>query len=59
MITTLGERRADTGSSTGRLMIAVLGGLAEVSSAILSARAPPKAEAGPKNAANTWADRRD
>jgi DNA invertase Pin-like site-specific DNA recombinase len=42
----LGEPRADTGTSTGRLMIAVLGRLEPTLSAILSAPAPPTAAAG-------------
>jgi DNA invertase Pin-like site-specific DNA recombinase len=48
----LAEPWADTGTSTGRLMIAVLGGLADVE------RAPalPRAAAGRRSAASTWAD---
>jgi len=38
MITKLGERRADTGTSTGRLMLAVLGGLAEVEHDLIRTR---------------------
>jgi hypothetical protein len=38
---------ADTGTSTGRLMLAVLGGLADVERD-LSAPAPPKAGAAPR-----------
>ena len=49
----LAEPWADTGTSTGRLMLAVLGGLADVS-AILSAPAPPKAEAAPRLRESTW-----
>ena len=41
-------------SSTGRLMLAVLGGLADVE-AILSAPAPPKAGAAPRLKESTWA----
>jgi DNA invertase Pin-like site-specific DNA recombinase len=54
----LAEPWANTGTSTGRLMIAVLGGLAD-GSAILSALAPPRAAAGRKNAASIWAGPRD
>ena len=54
----LAEPWADTGTSTGRLMIAVLGGLADVS-ATLSAPAPPKDAAARKSAGSTWADRRN
>ena len=42
----LAEPWADTGTSTGRLMLAVLGGL-RTWNAILSAPAPPKAGAAP------------
>jgi hypothetical protein len=47
MITTLDERRADTGTSIGGLMLAVLGGLADVEREILSAPALPKAGTAP------------
>jgi DNA invertase Pin-like site-specific DNA recombinase len=53
----LAEPSADTGTSTGRLMLAVLGGVADVD-AILSAPAPPKAAAGRKSAGSTWGDPR-
>jgi DNA invertase Pin-like site-specific DNA recombinase len=49
----LAEPWADTGTSTGRLMLAVLRGLA-MWSAILSAPAPPKAEAAPRPKESTW-----
>jgi DNA invertase Pin-like site-specific DNA recombinase len=52
----LAEPWADTATSTGRLMIAVLGGLADVER-VLSARAPPKAGAGRRRAGSIWADR--
>ena len=55
----LAEPWAATGISTGRLMIAVLGGLADAWSAMLSAPVPPKAAAGRKSAANTWANPRN
>jgi hypothetical protein len=53
----LTEPWADTGTSTGRLMLAVLGGLADVERdhIILSAPAPPKAAAARKSAASIWA----
>jgi DNA invertase Pin-like site-specific DNA recombinase len=38
MITTLGERWADTGTSTGALMLAALGGLADVERDLISTR---------------------
>ena len=50
----LAEPWADTGTSTGRLMIAVLGGL-PTWSAILSARAPPRAAAGRRSVGSIWA----
>ena len=50
----LAEPWADTGTSTGRLMLAVLRGLA-MWSAILSAPAPPKAGAAPRPKESTWA----
>ena len=49
----LAEPWADTGTSTGRLMLAVLGGL-PMWNAILSAPAPPKAGAAPRPKENTW-----
>jgi DNA invertase Pin-like site-specific DNA recombinase len=51
----LAEPWADTGASTGRLMIAVLGGLADVERD-LSAPAPPRAAAGRRSAGSIWAD---
>jgi DNA invertase Pin-like site-specific DNA recombinase len=51
----LAEPWADTGTSTGRLMLAVLGG-SPMWSAILSAPAPPKAGAAPRPKESTWAD---
>jgi DNA invertase Pin-like site-specific DNA recombinase len=54
----LAEPWADTGASTGRLMIAVLGGLADVERDLIRTR-PPKAEAGRRSADNTWAARRN
>jgi hypothetical protein len=50
----LAEPWADTGTSTGRLMIAVLGG-SPTWSATLSAPAPPRAAAGPRLKESTWA----
>jgi hypothetical protein len=50
----LAEPWAYTGTSTGRLMIAVLGGLADVERD-LSAPAPPRAAAGRRSAGNIWA----
>ena len=50
----LAEPWADSGTSTGRLMIAVLGGL-PTWSAILSARAPPRAAAGRRSVGSIWA----
>jgi DNA invertase Pin-like site-specific DNA recombinase len=38
MITTLGERRADTGTSTGRFDVGVLAGLADVESGLIRTR---------------------
>jgi DNA invertase Pin-like site-specific DNA recombinase len=49
----LAEPWADTGTRTGRLMLAVLGGLADVARD-LSALVPPKAEAAHKSAGSTW-----
>src|ERR1700728_386031 len=54
----LAEPWADTATSTGRLMIAVLGGLADVERD-LAAPAPPKAGLGRRRAASIWADRRN
>ena len=54
MVTTLGKWRADTGTSTGRLMLAVLGG--PMWSATLSAPAPPKAGTAPRPKGGVWAD---
>src|SRR6516225_3782973 len=51
----LAEPWADTGTSTGRLMLGVLGGL-RTWNAILSAPAPPKAGAAPRPKESTWAD---
>ncbi len=48
------EPWADTGTSTGRLMIAVLGGLADVERD-LSAPAPPRAGAAPRHEGSRWA----
>jgi DNA invertase Pin-like site-specific DNA recombinase len=42
MITTLAERRADTGTSTGRLMLAVLAGLADVERDLIRTRTPTR-----------------
>ena len=50
----LAEPWADTGTSTGRLMLAVLGGL-PMWNAILSAPAPPKAGAAPRPKESPWA----
>jgi hypothetical protein len=47
------EPWADTGTSTGRLMLAVLGGLADVERD-LSAPGQPKAEAAPRLKGSTW-----
>jgi DNA invertase Pin-like site-specific DNA recombinase len=54
----LAEPWADTGTSTGRLMLAVLGGLADVERDLIPP-APPKAAAGRRSAGSTWADRRN
>ena len=53
----LAEPWADIRTITGRLMFAVLGGLAD-SSATLSERAPPKDGRGRRRAASIWADLR-
>jgi DNA invertase Pin-like site-specific DNA recombinase len=50
----LAEPWADTGTSTGRLMLAVLGGLADVERDLIRT-APPKAEAAPRPKGSTWA----
>jgi DNA invertase Pin-like site-specific DNA recombinase len=50
----LAEPWADTDTRTGRLMLAVLGGLADVE-AILSAPGQPKAGAAPRPKESTWA----
>ena len=47
----LAEPWADTGTRTGHLMLAVLGGLADVDRDL----APPKTEAERNNAGSTWA----
>ncbi len=52
------ERWADTATSTGRLMIAVLGG-SPMWRAISSVPVPPKAGAGRRSAGSIWADRRN
>jgi DNA invertase Pin-like site-specific DNA recombinase len=49
----LDEPWADTGTSTGRLMIAVLGGLADVERDLIRSR-QQKAGAGPKPVGSTW-----
>jgi DNA invertase Pin-like site-specific DNA recombinase len=54
----LAEPWADTGTSTGRLMIALLGGL-RTWSVISSAPVPPRAAAGHRSAGSIWADRRN
>jgi hypothetical protein len=53
----LAEPWADTGTSTGRLMLAVLGGLADVERDLI-APAPPKAAAGRSSADSAWAGNR-
>jgi DNA invertase Pin-like site-specific DNA recombinase len=57
----LAEPWADTGTSTGRLMLAVLGGLADVERNLIRTRtaAPLKAAAGRRSAGSIWADRRN
>jgi hypothetical protein len=56
----LAEPWADTGTSTGRLMIAVLSWADwRTWSATLSAPAPPRAAAGRRSAGSTWADPRN
>jgi DNA invertase Pin-like site-specific DNA recombinase len=54
----LAEPWADTGTSTGRLMIAVLGGLADVERDLIPP-VPPKAAAGRRSAGSIWADHRN
>jgi DNA invertase Pin-like site-specific DNA recombinase len=49
----LAEPWADTGTSTGRLMLAVLGGLADVERDLIRTR---KAGAAPRPKESTWAD---
>jgi DNA invertase Pin-like site-specific DNA recombinase len=51
----LGDTWADTTTSHGRLMLTVLGGLAEFERDLM--RAPAKAERGPWRAGRKWADR--
>ena len=55
----LAEPWADTATSTGRLMIAVLGGLADVERDLISVPAPPRAEAGQRSAGSAWAGNRN
>jgi DNA invertase Pin-like site-specific DNA recombinase len=55
----LAEPWANTGTSTGRLMLAVLGGLADVERDLLSAPAPPRAAAGRRSAGSAWAGNRN
>jgi DNA invertase Pin-like site-specific DNA recombinase len=54
----LAEPWANTGTSTGRLMIAVLGGLADVERDLIRTRTAVGA-AGRRSAGSTWADRRN
>ena len=54
----LAEPWADTGTSTGRLMIAVLGGLADVERDLIPP-VPPKAAAGRRSAGSAWAGNRN
>jgi DNA invertase Pin-like site-specific DNA recombinase len=54
----LADPWAESASSTGRLMLAALGGLADVQR-VLSGPAPPKAGAAPRTKGSTWADRRN
>src|SRR5215469_8835298 len=49
----LAEPWADTGTSTGRLMLAVLGGLADVERDLIRT-VPPRAGAAPRLKASTW-----
>src|SRR5215469_14286758 len=50
----LAEPWANTGTRTGRLMLAVLGGLADVERDLIRTRTP-KAEAAPRPKESTWA----
>ena len=52
------EPWADTGTSTGRLMIAVLGGLADVERDLIRTRIA-EGRSRAKSAGSTWADRRN
>ncbi|SRR6266404_2364188 len=52
------EPWADTGTSTGRLMIAVLGGFADVERDLIRTRTA-EAAAGRRSAGSTWADPRN
>src|SRR6266478_7725610 len=54
----LAEPWADTGTSTGRLMIAVLGGLADVERDLIRT-GPPRAAAGRRSAGSGWAGNRN
>jgi DNA invertase Pin-like site-specific DNA recombinase len=51
----LAEPWADTATSTGRLMIAVLGGLADVERDLIRTRTAEGAPAGRRRAASAWA----
>jgi DNA invertase Pin-like site-specific DNA recombinase len=51
----LAEPWADTGTSTGRLMVAVLGGLADVERDLIRTRTP-KAGPAPRPKDGRWAD---
>jgi hypothetical protein len=51
----LAEPGADSGTSTGGLMLAVLGGLADVERDLIR-RTPPKAGTAPRPEESTWAD---
>jgi DNA invertase Pin-like site-specific DNA recombinase len=53
----LGDTWADTTTSHGRLMLTVLGGLAEFERDLIRARAPAKAARGPWRAGREWAAR--
>jgi DNA invertase Pin-like site-specific DNA recombinase len=54
----LAEPWADTGTSTGRLMLAVLGGLADVERDLIRTRTA-EGRAGRRSAGSTWAGRRN
>jgi DNA invertase Pin-like site-specific DNA recombinase len=54
----LAEPWADTGTSSGRLMTAVLGGLFEVERDLIRTL-PPRGAAERKSAGSTWAHRRN